>query len=234
MSEAPYEPLSIQKVREVIDHVLNPKHKIFLKTSYLTASRVSELITKVCPWDLAHLQTQAYGQSLRWSFADFRYEVQVGKEKRQRIEKVLVLQIAVAKRKKKNKDGTTKLVFKSIALPTSPTFEPWTIDLLKHIEQHGTLAFDYTRFNVNQVIHNNFRPLMPNISTMLNPLRHLRITHLVTEYGFNPYDITSYAGWTFKTTAGQMGMASASGQLDAYLHLAWRQYFPKLMIPIQA
>lgn len=62
---------------------------------------------------------------------------------------------------------------------------------------------------------------------ILNPLRHYRLTHLVEEYGFDAYDLTVYAGWTFKTI-----FKGSAGQLDTYLHLDWRKYYEKLLKPI--
>jgi len=58
------------------------------------------------------------------------------------------------------------------------------------------------------------------------------LTHLAEHYGFEAYDLTVYAGWTFKTGLGRMGMSS--GQLDTYLHLKWRRYYPKLLKPIDS
>jgi hypothetical protein len=61
-------------------------------------------------------------------------------------------------------------------------------------------------------------------------LRHFRITYLVMQYGFEPYALTAIARWTYRTGLGHMGLGS--GQLDAYLYLAWKHYFPKLLKPI--
>ena len=40
-------------------------------------------------------------------------------------------------------------------------------------------------------------------------------------------DVTAYAGWTYSTGFGGMGVASS--QLDTYLHLSWQRYYPKLL-----
>jgi integrase len=132
---------------------------------------------------------------------------------------------AVAKRSRKDKEKE-KIVYKIIALPMNPRYEPWTEDLLKWIVKTGSLSFPLTGDWINKgIVQPCLRELDRNVHS--HSLRHWRITHLVSEYDFDPYDLTAYSGWTFKTTFGGMGMGS--GQLDIYLHLAWKRYFKKLL-----
>jgi len=53
----------------------------------------------------------------------------------------------------------------------------------------------------------------------------------VRYYNFDPFDVTAFAGWTYSTGFGGMGVASS--QLDTYLHLSWQRYYPKLLKPIE-
>jgi len=123
-----------------------------------------------------------------------------------------------------------QLTFKLIALPCSPKYEPWTIDLLKYISKHGTISFDLTRQRVWQIYRQHLAPFLPPKSkkSLRNPLRHWRISHLLEYYNFDPVEVTIYSGWTFKTTFGMMGVP-ASPNIDIYAHLQWKKYFPKLL-----
>lgn len=128
-----------------------------------------------------------------------------------------------------------KISLKVVALPTSGKYEPWTIDLLKWIKTNkGKLNFDLTRVRFWQILRENLSAILPKKDkrNMRNPLRHFRISHLIEYYGFDPYDLTSYVGWTIRSTFGQLGI-SASPNIDAYAHLRWRMYYPKLLKPIE-
>jgi hypothetical protein len=126
-----------------------------------------------------------------------------------------------------------KVVVKAVALPCKPEYEPWTMDLLKWIREKGKLSVDFTRKTVWSYTREGLAKILPpkSLHNIKNPLRHFRISHLISYYGFQPYDITAYSGWTIRGTFQSMGM-SVSGNLDFYAHLAWRQYFPSLLKPI--
>lgn len=123
-----------------------------------------------------------------------------------------------------------QITFKSIALPCSPRYEPWTIDLLKYIKANGRLSFDLTRQRVWQIYRSYLSTFLKTkgVHNIKNPLRHFRISHLIEHYAFDPFDVTIYSGWTFGTTFAAMGV-QASPQLSAYAHLQWKKYFPKLL-----
>jgi len=204
-----------RRLREYIDSIPSKRDSVLIKLLYLTAGRVSEVTTKVTPYDLKYNLSKPYGRHLDYSIGDYGNE------------KVLLLKMAVAKRRIKRRNNQP--YYKIIALPTHPRYEPWTLDLIKWLRDNRRLSFDLTRNRVYTIVRKWLSPLDPKVRT--HSLRHWRITHLVTEYDFTPYEITAYAGWTFKTGFSQMGMNS--GTLDAYLHLIWKQYFPKLLKPIQ-
>lgn len=141
-------------------------------------------------------------------------------------ESVLLITEAVAKREVQ-KDGD--YVRKSIALPCSPIYEPWTEDLLRWIKNHGTLSFSLTRTRVLQIVKRHLRELDPKVHT--HSLRHWRISHLASEYGFDPYDLCSYGGWSLKFGFGMVGIP-INPMLSVYTHLSWQKYFPKLLKPL--
>ena len=217
MSEIP----EFTKFRFYVDHIPNRRNRVLIKTLYLTASRTSELCNKIPPSELAKKKTKPYGRFLTWKLQDYKLP------NSEETEKALLLTIAVAKRKMKRKRGD-KTVKKIIALPTSPKYEPWTLELLKYLKEKQTLSFNLTPRSIRAIVKKELEHLDPEIHP--HSLRHYRITHLVEVYDFDPYDITAYAGWTFRTGFGQLGFTT--GKLDTYLHLAWKRYFPKLLKPI--
>lgn len=204
----------------------NQRDGTLIKTLYLLAARNSEVLTKCTPYDLNSGQTKPYGIYLEWKLTD--YEPLLAKAETERfLSKVLLLKVAIAKRSSKS------LTHKFIALPVHPSFEPWTLDLLKHIKKHGALNFPLTRHGVLYILKERLGKIFKRKTSqkrLLNPLRHYRITHLRAIYAFDPYELITYAGWTFSAGYGKMGMSS--GQLDTYLHPSWREYFPKLLRPI--
>jgi len=111
-----------------------------------------------------------------------------------------------------------------------PVYEPYTKDLLKWIQVHGTLSFNLGRTRVWQIVKEHLRKLDPKVKT--HSLRHRRLNHLVTEYQFDPYDLMVYAGWSVRHSFGSVGIA-VSPQLEIYYHSAWQKYFPELLKSIQ-
>jgi hypothetical protein len=126
-----------------------------------------------------------------------------------------------------------KINLKSVALPCDPKYEPWTLDLLKWIKEKGRLSFPIQRWCYWEHTREALKDLLPkkSLHSIKNPLRHFRISHLISYYQLEPYEITAYTGWTIAGTFRQMGIA-VSSNLDAYAHLQWRQYFPRLLKPI--
>lgn len=189
--------------RQKVEKVRPKKHALLLKVKYLTAARTSEIITSVSPSDLQ--STKPYGTFLKWRLEDYKDE------------KVLVLKMAIAKRK------SDEIVFRNIGIPCNRKYEPWTLDLLNYIKDTGSAVFDLTRQRVRQIVKKWF-PYPKGIKRKRkNILRHFRMTHLSDYYGFNAEELITYAGWTFSS------QFRSAGQLDTYIHLDWRKYFPKLL-----
>lgn len=127
-----------------------------------------------------------------------------------------------------------KITLKVIALPCSLRYEPWTTDIIKYmLKNKGRLSFPITRARLWQILRKNLSDILPrkDVHNVKNPLRHFRISHLIEYYNMEPFELTTYAGWTAKSTFNQMGI-SASSNLDHYAHLRWKNYFPKLLKPL--
>lgn len=131
-----------------------------------------------------------------------------------------------------------KVAMKIVALPVSMQYEPWIKDLLEWIKvtKRMSLTFNFTRGWFRHIVRSNLASILPKVhkngkDSLKNILRHFRISHLIEYYGFNPYEITSYVGWSISSTSAQMGIP-ISPNLDHYAHLRWRMYFPKLLKPI--
>jgi len=210
--EAPSPPL----FRKAVETIPKQRDRDLIKLLYLTAARVSEVITQASPYDIKHKKSMPYGRELRWQLDEFEGE------------KVLILTLATAKRRwitMKAGQAEEHLVPKLIALPVNPKYEPWTFDLLKRIAKHKTLSFNTSRFTALRVVRKNLSPIDPKIHT--HSLRHYRISHLMEYYNFDPYDVIAYTGWTYKS--GLQKMSMPSGFMDTYAHLSWKKYFPKLL-----
>lgn len=204
--------------RTAVNHIKKERDRTFIQGLYLTASRVSELITQVTPYDKEHGQTRAFGKYVSFRTAKYNGE------------DVFLLKMPVLKRKAKVTKKKEDKVYKLIGLPVEPKYEPWTLKLMSWVRKYGTLNFDISRMTGWRIVKRWLGKLDPDVHT--HSLRHYRITHLITEYNFDPFDLTAYAGWSFKTGMGKAGMGSVSGQLDVYAHLAWRKYFGKLLRPL--
>ena len=138
-----------RRMREVIEHITKKRDRILIKTLYLTAARVSEIVTKVGAYDLEHKQTKAYGKYLDFKAEKFQVN-------RRHIENVLLITGATAKRKLKTKQEQEQgYIPKVIALPVNPVYEPFTEELLRWIQTHHTLSFPITRNWVYKIVKKN-------------------------------------------------------------------------------
>jgi hypothetical protein len=58
-----------------------------------------------------------------------------------------------------------------------------------------------------------------------NPLRHVRITHLVSHYGMTDEETRKFIGWAMSSPWGSRTQAS-------YEHTNWQAYIDKLLKPL--
>ena len=63
--------VEFRKMREMIEHIPNRRDRVLIKTLYLTAARVSEIVTKVGAYDLEHGKSKAYGKYLTFGIKFF-------------------------------------------------------------------------------------------------------------------------------------------------------------------
>lgn len=126
-----------------------------------------------------------------------------------------------------------------VALPCSTTdYEPWILDIIKWYQKHSTenLSFAITRRTFHRIYREALKDILPPIyphgkGSMKNPLRHIRISHLLEYYGLNPYELNAYTGWSLAGIFSQLGQV-VSSNLELYAHLSWRMYVPKLCVPM--
>jgi len=206
----------LAEFRVAVDKIGRFKDSVVVKAYYLLAARNNELTCKIS--ESRKKLTRCLGNHVSWEIVNYNGM------------KVLLVKCPVLKRKRKSKKGEG-IVFKPIALPIDPKYEPWTLDLLKWIKRNnGKLNFNLTDNAIEKLVKRNLNDYFPNIYPHF--LRHTRLTHLVSYYDFDPYDVTVYAGWTFKTGLAHHAGLIITGQMDIYLHLAWKRYFPKLLKPL--
>jgi hypothetical protein len=146
-------------------------------------------------------------------------------------QRIFLITMRVAKQRKDKKTGKPKTYWKMIALPVMPAYEPWTYDLLKYLTQTGSFGLDLSRKWVSQIIRDYLKPLDFDRS-FLNPLRYFRLTHLRTNYNFQPNDLAAISGHNLTYHFGVIGRVMNS-TLEFYLHQQWRNYLPKLLKPLE-
>ena len=203
-----------RKFRKAVDNIRNVRNKTLIITLYLTAARVSEIITKTSPWERIHHQTRPFGDDLSLRSVKTR-----GRKKTV----ILLITLALTKRRKNSKLEK----FRVVALPGKLEYEPWLFDLLKHHRDNNRrLSFDLTRQRVGQIVKKELRMLDPTVSP--NKLRTYRIAHLVRKYGFDQIDLMAYLGMQMKTSRELTELNIIDTSHDS----AWKRYFPKLLKPI--
>ncbi len=277
--------ISLNKFRQALDNIKDPRDSAMLKLAYLGAYRNCELCSNVSPSELLQNRSKPYGNFLKVKLQN--YIVSPATDDREAvIEKVLLITSAIAKRGKRikrkgveedNKETLSsfseqeilkafqkfgqldlfdqvmskevevnpqlikvllsKIFLKVIALPTTPEYEPWTMDIIKYmvkVKKKQDLSFNITRKHFWKILRDNLSGILPSKgrNNIKNPLRHFRLTHLTEYYQFEPYDLTLISGWTVGTTFGALGIR-ASANIDSYVHLRWQSYFPKLLQPIK-
>jgi hypothetical protein len=203
-----------RKFREVVDNIRILRNRTLIRMLYLTASRVSEIVTKTSPWERKHGQTKPFGNYLDFGFTDFKNV------------KVLLIKIALSKRRGKLKAKD----FRVVALPCKLEYEPWILDILKYIQarkmENKRPSFDLTRQRVGQIVKKELHMLGSNVNP--NKLRTYRIAHLVNEYGFDQYDLMAYLGMQIRTSP----KLTELGIIDTSPTSAVSRYFSKLLKPI--
>ena len=239
--------MDILKFRKVVDSIRDPDASFVVKLAYLTGARANELCHRGFPSHEVlrprtgnvkrvkegraplplHPRTRAVGPMK----SDVSYDVYETPNDNfakdlGRIQ-VLKIRMVVLKRKAKNMFILTK------AIPLDDRFEPWGVGVNDHI---STLSEDAPlvpmhSVALNKLYHEYGFYEMVKAETLEeqvdNPLRHIRYTHLVDYYGFDPWQAPLFMGHKLETA-----MSGSGGPADAYAALAWRRYFPALLKPL--
>jgi hypothetical protein len=238
---------SMQEFREFIDQRADQwkkRDEIYIKESYLLASRPSELLLRVTPYMTAHNMTHPYGKLLTYKF-EKNYKIHgEGMETQLAI---LLVNSAVAKRqklkrKKDTEDPQTKAStqevlkckMKTVPIICDMAVEPWSKDILLWLKNHEgrekhPLAFNMTEMTCQNIIKRCLGDLNPSIHP--HSLRHFRSTHLQKNYHLDPYELASITGWTIKNVLAAKGQ-QASPMMDTYIHVNWEDLIPKLNVPL--
>ena len=200
--------------RAAVDRIKNRRDSILIKALYLLALRVNEITTRVSPSVLKR-GVRPLGQYIDCSI---RHYLDMP---------VAVFTCAVLKRKPKSKKR--KRVYKVVALPCDPKYEPWTIHLLRWFKEKRGFGFPITESQVRRIVKKHLAILDPKVHP--HSLRHWRASHLVWYYDFDTWELCTYMGWSYGSMFTKM--AVPTGKSDIYVHLAWKRYFPKLLRPLK-
>ena len=124
-----------------------------------------------------------------------------------------------------------------VAIPVGNQYEPWLLPILKYWQENNhSLSIPITRRYFYDLLHKALSNILPQKhyhgkESLKNPIRHIRISHLLQYYDFSPLDINAYTGWALSSIFAQLGQP-ISNNLERYSHLTWRMYVPKLCVNI--
>jgi hypothetical protein len=225
-------PLSLLDFRRKVDAIPEPTVRYAVKLLYLTAGRVNELCGRgpaekgsVTTWTNQKGEKRAGRAGVTRPLCPTRERVTVEEYEDAAHGKVQALRLTLPVLKRREE------VVKEIALPLSGEFDPWVRQLANVIGklEPGEVLLPYGRRDVADWLKGfGLTGLDLGIKEnerVLNPLRHMRLSHLVTHYDFNEFDLLMVGGWSPRT-------ALIAGPMGEYLRLAWRKYFPKLLVPL--
>lgn len=218
---------NVETIRERIEAIERKDIRFCLKTAYLYAGRISEVVGKATPSDNT-VARGPKGTDVRMDFYQNNNEEIP----------CVVFTVRTAKR-----EG----IERKVALPLK--YEPWAKEVYEYFKKTGNkIVFPFTRQVVGMYVRQNgiFKGLtypiekyviveregeLKTVTTIdrhirsynLHAIRHSRASELVEYYGFDGFNLATYGGWTYKTAA------RVSNVMDRYLSLGWQSYFPKLL-----
>lgn len=225
---------TVQDVRARVDMLGEESWANLLRTEYLFAGRVSEVVGRAAPSDEGTTPRGPRGTDVRVD------QVKVDGDTFE----AAVFTVRTAKR-----GGRLRY----IALPLA--YDPWYRTVLEYFQEMGDApVFPITRQKAHAIARDAFAGLYYRIDRYgatsdgedvegrdgkmhrpveivdehlrlyaLHALRHTRASELVEYYGFDGFDLSLYGGWTYQT------MARVSTVMNRYLSVGWQKYFPKLL-----
>jgi hypothetical protein len=208
--------MSLPEFRHHLEEIQDGWHRYVLTYIYMVAARANEACSLMSPSDAGPSEGKSSFKTLAIGprKSDVEYDSYEGTE-------LLTIRFGTLKRK----DHPERI----IALPLK-SYDPWTDYLSRcfdKLEPTDSLV-PFTR----QVINSLYRryglnePKKENGASRKNPLRHVRINHLIRYYHFEPFEITLYAGWDMGGSSQAFG---GSATVSEYESQMWHLYFPKLL-----
>jgi len=183
--------MNVAEVRRRIDEIYNKKLRVIAQFQLQTACRISEAVGKyaVKKEDLKLREYNGHDLAL-WT-------------------------LHTAKR-----NGKDRIV----ALPFS---EDWVTELVDYFQSRKKMVFDYGPSSVKHLLPQEIGDLEYTIEPYrgreshprqmnTHALRHVRLTELVNDYGFDMMDLSVFAGWKLKGMAGR------------YVTSQWGRYIDKM------
>ena len=158
---------TIQEVIDVARDIETPRDQALFVLTYLTAGRISELVRKAMP--------NGYRESMHVN--DLKEEQVNGR-------KILLINL----RNQKNKEKFRKNIPIPLDLKENKILVDMITPFLNELYQDEEI-FPINKRRAYDII---------NKETNINPhwIRHIRLTHLVTIYGYKEHQLIRYAGWT--------------------------------------
>lgn len=207
-------------IRQRIEQVKNEPIRYCLMTAYLYAGRICEVVSEKVPSDSTTTPRGPRGTDARL----YSYQGQ----------EVVVFTVYTAKR-----EG----IKRNVALPIS--YESWAKPVYEYFQtKAGNSVFPFNRQKMwayskeafegetyeiqdyKLVKNGKLIPVKMHLRPFrLHALRHLRASELVEYFGFDGFNLATYGGWKYSTTA------RTSSVMDRYLTLGWQSYIEKLFKP---
>lgn len=160
----------IPTVKEIIDlasEITSDRERCLFVLTYLTAGRMQELVR--------YNHNKENRSSIKGSDISL-----IEKEGR----KILLINL----RNEKNKEKHRKDIPIPLDIEENKKLFNLIVPYLNEVQKEELFPFSYKRAYA----------LLNKIKEEWNPhfIRHIRLTHLVTVYGYREYQLTMYAGWT--------------------------------------
>lgn len=160
--------ISIEKVIELAQSIGNIRNRSLFVLTYLTAGRIQEIVRK------KNKKTGEIRPSIRKSDVSIVEKDGI---------KILLINIRNQKHKtRKRKDIPVPLDRRENALLFNEITD--YLNTLKNEEEMFPVSYQYAYKVISKL---GFNP---------HWIRHIRLTHLVTKYGYKEHQLRVYAGWT--------------------------------------
>jgi hypothetical protein len=220
--------------RDMVDSIPKTDARVVLKFAYETGGRVNEIATKGATEYLdrevtdrktgqKHHEVKEATRPMGPKASDVVFDTYEGEE-------VMTVTMTVLKRRVESATGGPVKLARIVGLPLG--FDPWVKELADYVSMlkpdEGIIP--YNRRDISEMLLKSGMTAQalfgaPPGYKMLNPLRHVRLNHLESFYGFGDEYTRRFFGWTYMAPGG-------SSTQRSYEALNWQFYFPKLLKPL--